>query len=220
MACTIVKQCPLCGGIAPRLAGIDKPIYYHCPHCDLIFLDDSFIITEEDERRRYLLHVNDRSSAGYVKMLQQFVDTAIKPFAAGIKTGLDFGCGPGPVLSELLAETGVAMDIYDPYFYNHREIKHKKYDLITATEVFEHLKNPRREIDFLTGLLNPGGLLAVTTLLHEQYDFKNWWYRSDSTHICFYSSRTCRWIAARFTLPIKYLDSQNTCVWQKLTPLP
>ncbi len=213
------KHCRLCREKAPRVAGIDKPIFYHCPHCDLIFLDDDFIISDADEKKRYTLHLNSRANAGYVKMFRQFIDAGIKPFSVGLKKGLDFGCGPGPVLSELLAETGIEMDIYDPYFYDNREIRHKKYDLITATEVFEHLKNPRREIDFLKELLNPGGLLAVMTLFHDQCDFKNWWYRRDATHVCFYSTKTCRWIAEHFGLQIKYLDAKNTCVWQTIPTL-
>jgi 16S rRNA G1207 methylase RsmC len=31
---------------------------------------------------------------------------------------LDFGCGPGPTLSILLAEQGQQVDLYDPFYHD------------------------------------------------------------------------------------------------------
>ncbi|MBO8138417.1 MAG: methyltransferase domain-containing protein [Desulfotomaculum sp.] len=39
------------------------------------------------------------------------------------------------------------------------------------------------------------GILALMTLYHNNHNFKNWWYRQDKTHICFYSPKTFSWIA-------------------------
>jgi len=211
----MTNSCNLCGTQAPRIEEIAEPIYYHCPNCELIFIDRAFIIDSTKEKKRYTLHRNSSDNTGYVNMFERFIDAGIKPFYTGLKNGLDFGCGPGPVLSELLTELGIDMDIYDPYFYNNLYIKEKKYDLITATEVFEHLKNPRSEIVFLKEILNPGGLLAIMTLFHDRCDFRTWWYRRDNTHICFYSTKTCRWIANYFDFEIRYINNKNTCVWQK-----
>lgn len=207
--------CSLCGTQAQRIKEVVEPIYFHCPNCDLIFMDNNFIIDSTEEKTRYSLHRNSPDNTGYVNMFERFIDVGVKPFCAGLKNGLDFGCGPGPVLSQLITKLGINMDIYDPYFYNNPEIKEKKYDLITSTEVFEHLKNPRSEIGFLKEILNPGGLLAIMTLFHDQCNFKTWWYRRDSTHICFYSTKTCHWIADHFDFKIRYINSKNTCVWQK-----
>jgi Methyltransferase domain len=64
----------------------------------------------------------------------------------GLKTSLDFGGGDG-LLCRLLRDRGIAaetMDEYaDPaYARGHQGDLSKKYDLITASEVFEHLPDP------------------------------------------------------------------------------
>jgi len=210
------NSCRLCGTQAQMIKEVAEPIYFHCSNCDLIFMDHVFIIDSTAEKTRYSLHCNSPDNTGYVNMFERFIEVAVKPFGTGLKNGLDFGCGPGPVLSQMLTQMGINMDIYDPYFYNNLAIKEKKYDLITATEVFEHLKNPGLEIGFLKERLNHGGLLAIMTLFHDQCDFKTWWYRRDSTHIGFYSTKTCHWIANHFDFKIRYMDSKNTCVWQKI----
>jgi len=209
------KLCRMCGSPGEIIEEIEFPPYYHCPGCDLIFIDELFIPDSEQEKKRYCLHQNNHEHAGYVKMLNSFIDAAVKPHKSIIKNGLDFGCGPVPVLSDLLSDMGIQMDIYDPYFYNKVNLKGKKYDLITSTEVFEHLRNPGPVVGFLETLLNTGGLLSIMTQFHGNCDFKSWWYRQDPTHICFYSHKTCRWIARHFPLKILFINNKNICVWQK-----
>lgn len=210
-------SCPLCTSNAPVIKEIGKtsePKYYHCHICDLIFIEDRFILSPEEESKRYALHNNERENEGYVNMFKRFIDKAVKPFLPGLKNGLDFGCGPGPVLAELLSEMGLDMDVYDPYFYSDRGFLEKKYDLITATEVLEHLRYPCPVIQMLKGLLNKKGIICIMTLFHGNDDFKNWWYKQDPTHICFYSPATFAWIAKHFALKIAYINEKNICVLQ------
>lgn len=209
------KNCWMCESASENIIEIESPLYFQCPNCDLIFIEDDFILDDQQEKKRYTLHQNNYGNVGYVEMLKQFIGVAVKPFNIRIKRGLDFGCGPVPVLSDLISEDGNQMDIYDPCFYNDLSFHRKKYDLITATEVFEHLKSPGYTIPLLEKLLNNGGLLSIMTLFHGNCDFKNWWYRQDRTHICFYSHKTCHWIARRFLLNIVYINNKNICVWQK-----
>ena len=118
--------------------------------------------------------------------------------------GLDFGCGPGPTLHQLVIDSGYRMELYDPYFHP-RDLTKGTYDFITCTEVVEHLGTPWREWSQLKDLLNPGGILGVMTHLYddvfdheEPESFRQWPYRRDDTHISFYSSKTMDYIANRF----------------------
>ena len=129
---------------------------------------------------------------------------------------MDFGCGPGPVLKVLLNRLGIDVDIYDPYFYPDKVFEGKQYDLITCTEVFEHLKNPLEIITLLESLLKENGILAVMTLFHTTSDnFCKWWYRRDPTHICFYSPKTFKWLENNFNLVIDAIDNRSICVLRK-----
>lgn len=171
-------------------------------------------MNDEQEKRRYSLHQNSHEDKGYVSMFERFIKVAVTPFRSGLIKGLDFGCGPAPVLADLISDMGIAMDVYDPYFFSDFDFHGKKYDLITSTEVFEHIRRPDSVISFLKTLLNRDGLLSIMTLFHGNCDFKTWWYRQDRTHICFYSPRTCDWIARRFSMKIVYTNYKDICVWQ------
>ncbi|MFZ5648178.1 MAG: class I SAM-dependent methyltransferase [Bacillota bacterium] len=133
-----------------------------------------------------------------------------------VDRALDFGCGPSPVLKVLLNSLGISADVYDPFFFPDKVFLNKRYQLITCTEVFEHLKNPLETIALLGSLLDDNGVLAVKTLFHTTCnDFNKWWYRHDPTHICFYSPRTFEWIGNKFDLNIKKIDNHSICVFGK-----
>ena len=140
----------------------------------------------------------------------------LSKFANG-NIALDFGCGPGSVLAHLLREEGFQVDIYDPFFSPEKVYKNKTYDLITSTEVFEHLKNPVETFKTLYNCLNPEGIIAIMTLYHTKNseEFQKWWYRRDETHISFYSHNTFRYLAEIFNMKILLLDYKNLCVMQK-----
>ncbi|GBF34939.1 methyltransferase associated with DUF414 [Desulfocucumis palustris] len=208
--------CRLCGSTAAEYGIYGKKKYYHCPECDLIFLDESFFPGREEEFGRYKKHDNTINNSGYVKYLSGFIKDAGIDKINNIKRTLDFGCGPEPVLKTLLAGLGINTDVYDPFFYPDESVLCKEYDLITSTEVFEHLRNPGKTLNLLEPLLGTGGILAVKTLFHTTCrDFNGWWYRSDITHICFYSPKTFAWIAEAFKLKIRTMDNHSICVLEK-----
>lgn len=211
------NKCRLCSAFADTVDEIETPGYYRCPNCDLLFIDQKYVLPREKERARYLLHENSPDNIGYVTMLSHFIDQTVIPFNKEITLGLDYGCGPVPVLKELIADLGIEMDAYDPFFFNDLGFLNKKYDLIVSTEVFEHFLNPGNEIDLLISILNPNGILAVMTLFHnDNINLNSWWYRKDSTHVCFYSLKTCYWIAEKYSLKLLYFNNKDICVWRKI----
>lgn len=188
--------------------------YYYCKNCYFIFLDEEKIISPKKEKERYMKHNNDFSNEGYVIMFKRFIKRWIRPYYIPFGTALDFGCGPVPVLALLLKEEGFEVDIYDLHFAPEKVYTNKKYDLITLTEVIEHLKNPLKIINTLIRHLNRNGILVIMTLFHPENEevFKKWWYRTDCTHISFYSAKTFRYIANTLDLKVLITDEKNICV--------
>lgn len=213
----ITEPCKLCSGKTDVLNRPVKPVYYHCPHCDLIFMGESYLPHSQEEFDRYKLHNNSLENQGYVKFLSGFLEACEIDKMNEVKSALDFGCGPETVLQVLLGRLGITADIYDLYFFSAKVYINKKYNLITSTEVLEHLKNPLETLTLLEGLLAEDGVLAVKTLFHSNCgDFDKWWYRRDQTHVCFYSPKTFQWIANKFKLKIIKIDSSSICILGKL----
>lgn len=190
--------------------------YYYCSYCEFIFIDDKEIVSEKEELEEYMKHENSLEDEGYVNMFKRFIETNISPYKKYIKSALDFGCGPGPVLAELLKKEGFKVDIYDPYFSPLEVFRNKTYDLITSTEVFEHLKEPLETIDLLKKHLSKNGILVIMTLFHpnDEEKFKKWWYRREATHISFYTPKTLKYLANKFDMNVLKIDNKNICVLQ------
>jgi len=191
----------------------DFRVFGFCLSCGFIgqlseFLDSSV------EKSRYDLHENSIENEGYVAMFRGFIDYGIKPYKDEIKSILDYGSGPGPVLAVLLRRDGYEVDTYDP-FYSPEEPR-SKYDLITSTETFEHFHEPLESITKLLKSLKPGGYLSVMTQFAcEPEEFKSWWYKNDDTHVSFYSSKTFEKIAEIFKLELIKHNSKNLLILKK-----
>ena len=215
-----MHTCKICGNsfLSKIIDNKQRGIYYYCDNCDFIMLDPKLYVSPEQEKKRYLLHKNSDQDDGYVQMFEAFIRTAILPFKNGIKSALDFGCGPEPVLAKLLNSKEIKTDFHDLHFFPEKVYLNKKYDLLTCTEVLEHLPNPVEIIDGLLNHLKKKGLFAVMTLFHPGTGkkFLDWWYRRDITHVSFYNRKTINYLATKLNLEILLLDSKNTCVFRKI----
>lgn len=204
-------DCKICGSSDLRVLEL-KDKYYYCNNCEAIFIDQKEIVAPSKEKERYEGHDNNHQNEGYVNMFEEFIENVIDPnldLEAGDQV-LEFGCGPGPVLADLLEEKGAEVDRYDPYFFPEKVFEQKKYDLITSTEVFEHFSDPIKEMNLLKSHLKDNAYLAVMTSFHPGPDeFSDWWYKWDPTHIVFYNQRTFEYLASQFDLEIVYTDKEN-----------
>ena len=96
----------------------------------------------------------------------------------------------------MFEEAGHSMEIYDPFFAPETILFQRQYDFIVASEVVEHLHYPRRELDRLWSCLKPNGLLGIMTKrVIDREAFSRWHYKSDPTHVCFFSTETFQWLA-------------------------
>lgn len=210
-------HCPLCGGQVRPLHP-SPPVggpYFHCDRCDLISTGKEGHLDPSEEQNRYLEHDNSPDNVGYVRMFEAFLGKAVLPFSCGGRA-LEFGCGPGPVLAGLLEKHGFITDLYDPYFFPDESLLCSDYDLVTSTEVFEHLSRPAEVLTRLCRMLRDDGILAVMTHLHPGRDaFTTWWYHRDPTHITFYSAATLSWICSQWPLDLLYSDDFKMATFRK-----
>ncbi|MCM8775083.1 MAG: class I SAM-dependent methyltransferase [Candidatus Omnitrophica bacterium] len=195
-------DCPLC--VSSRTGifykkhqpKVGRKTYWKCSNCHLIFLPPEFHPTPYEEKSRYDEHENSTRNEGYVRFLEKLV----QPLAAKLRpgaSGLDFGCGPGAVLSALLNRRGYFVENYDPYYFPDASLLYRKYDFIASAEVVEHFRSPREVFLKLDQLLkdDESYLGLMTQILEREDNFPQWWYHNDATHLCFYQHSTLEWIA-------------------------
>jgi len=182
------RPCPLCrtaDGTAIRTP--DGILYSRCNSCGCISRDPVHRVDAPTERNRYLLHENFPDDPGYRRWIQAFLDFACDPPLGPDARILDFGSGPNPVLAAMLESAGYTVELQDRFFAPGRP--EGPFDLILALEVFEHLDDPAGELADLASRLAPGGRLAISTEFIPEGDeaFSAWAYRSDITHIVFFT---------------------------------
>ncbi len=198
--------CPLCRTMGAEEFAIDKQrSYFHCLVCSLVFVPKSQFLSEEEEKSRYDLHQNNSDDPEYRKFLNRLF-APMQERLAPKSVGLDFGSGPGPTLSVMFEEAGHTVELYDYFYAKKPEVLEKEYDFITATEVIEHLHNPRKELKKLWQCLKPGGHLGVMTKLVLDRDaFEKWHYKNDDTHVVFFSRQTFEWLASKRKAEITFI---------------
>lgn len=212
-----MTNCLICNFKTYALYDPELKVTHHvCEKCGFTFKDEASLKTPEEEHALYKNHQNTLENKGYVNMFEKFLSATVDPFITS-GTALDFGSGPGPVLYELLKRRGFQSEHYDPYFNPDASVFEKTYDLITSTEVFEHLNNPVMEFTRLASMIAPGGYLAIMTSLRPKEDeaFLKWWYRRDQTHIGFFTEAAFTHLTLQGGLTFIYTNHKNYFLFKK-----
>lgn len=211
-------NCHICNQHADSFVDEKSNIkYYHCKDCEYIFKDTSYYKSIKDQKSRYDLHTNSEEDQGYIDYFNRFLDF-IKPYLhSDISSALDFGCGRSKLLCSLLSKYNIDCSSYDPIYHPDGMEFGKTYDLILSTEVFEHLHDPKSVFSKLSEMLNNKGILAIQTQFHANniYEFKNWYYHKDETHIVFFRPQTFHVLAKEFGFKVLEDNSKNMVILQK-----
>ena len=202
------SNCPLC--ISSETFYFCRDIlrdYLCCGCCEMVFVPKQFHLSPGDEKAQYDLHENNSEDKDYRRFLGRLVDPLVKRLAPASK-GLDFGCGPGPCLPVMLEEQGHSMSLYDLYYADNTALLAKEYDFITATEVVEHLSEPAKELQHLWRLIKPGGYLGLMTkLVADAEKFASWHYKTDPTHISFFSQQSFEYLGQQWGCSPKFIGA-------------
>ena len=204
-------MCKICGNNTVK-KNIGKLLYDFCPVCGFLSKDERYILDSKSEFERYLKHDND-DNENYYNYQEKFYFES-KEYLGD--TNLDFGCGYGKVLVNILNKNGYETIGYDLYF--HPDVKYEKhlYDAIILEEVIEHLKDPKEVLNNLINLLNTNGKIIIRTQFTplEVFDI-NWWYLRDTTHISFFNYETFEYLCKVFPLKIIYCNDKDLIILQR-----
>lgn len=171
-------------------------------------LDPFNYVDSKEEKERYKVHNNDINDMGYQRFVSPLVESVKRNYNRD-HMGLDYGAGPGPIVTSLLEKEAYHIKLYDPYFHVYPENLHRKYDYIICSEVIEHFHNPYDEFKSLSNMLNPNGaIMCMTSLYEEDIDFKNWYYKNDKTHVFFYNRKALEWIKEEFNFSKLEIDGK------------
>ncbi|WP_081212447.1 class I SAM-dependent methyltransferase [Salegentibacter sediminis] len=201
-------NCTLCGAETKTFWKSKNREFVVCTNCEGIQLLPEFYINKEAEKQRYLTHNNDVEDPRYQEFVSPITSRVLNDFSAK-NTGLDYGCGTGPVATSELEKQGYSVALFDPYFYPDKSVLKNFYDFIICCEVMEHFHDPAREFRDLSYKLNPGGkLYCKTSLYTEGLDFDTWYYKNDPTHVFFYTEKSLIWIRDNFGFSKLELESK------------
>lgn len=199
--------CPLCKSENTISFSKDKKREYkQCNSCFTIFVPQKYHLSIEDEKKRYDLHTNSPNDKYYIEFLSRIIDPIQKQLKSGAR-GLDFGCGPGPILKKLFSIHKIEIEEYDLYYNDNKDLLSNSWDFIVTTEVMEHLKDPLSIIEKLWALINKEGLLAImTSIFTEDLNFASWYYKGDPTHITFFTKDSFLWLSEKLDCKIEFFD--------------
>ncbi len=168
----------------------------------------------DEEKARYDTHNNSLEDHGYRQFQLRLIERMLPMLDVGAR-GLDYGCGPVPIAAKIFAERNHPTQYYDPIYFPEHVLLKQQYEFVSAIEVAEHFHQPADMFARLDGLLLPGGHLGIMTyLMDDDEAFANWWYRRDSTHVCFYKRETLEWIAHWRAWEVR-LNKANVTIFRK-----
>lgn len=206
--------CKLCSRIAQVKFGLpatkragypipdapDDCWYYECSACDFLFtpaLDDA------DHTKIYGdWYWENEEEDWYGRTGQSFrlvtLANELLQRSAGELEILDFGCGTGAFLDtgrNSLQLDVWGTDINPPKFgaeWFLTDLGDRRFDVILACEVIEHLPDPRGTFEMLRQHLKPRGVIAFQTATWDPKELdRDWWYLGPSNgHISLYADRS------------------------------
>ncbi|TCS43799.1 class I SAM-dependent methyltransferase [Reinekea marinisedimentorum] len=212
----MTEPCPLCQSPDCHAFFADKQrAYRQCRQCQLVFAEPASWPNARDEKALYDLHENSLEDKGYNRFLARIVDPLTDRVSPPAQL-LDFGCGPAPALANQLRQLGFEVSLYDSFYYPETQALQHSYDAIVATEVIEHLHQPRIELERLWAHLQPGGWLALMTQrVIDAKAFKTWQYKNDPTHVCFFHERSFHWLAGQLNASQLNFEGRDMVFLQK-----
>jgi len=201
-------NCILCGAITDEYFQFRDIDYYRCSYCRSVMMHPYFYPEPEMEKARYDQHQNDVHDPAYRGFVKPMVER-ITGYYPPESSALDYGAGHGPVITEMLKESGYQPELFDIYYHNDRTVLSRTYDFIFCSEVIEHFRDPRREFVLLRSLLKPkGSLFCMTELFNDELYFEKWHYKNDPTHLFFYHEKALYWIKDYFSFKNLHIDNR------------
>lgn len=191
--------------------------YYHCQHCGFLQTEEPFWIEEA-----YSESINI-SDTGYIQRnlnLSKKLTILLSILFKQDAKFLDYAGGYG-VFVRLMRDIGFDFYWDDKFtqnlFARGFEYQAGKVDAITTFESFEHFVNPLEEIEKMLCISKT--IIFSTELLPNPIpNPKDWWYYGldHGQHISFYSEKTLKFIAYKYSLNYQNLGTVHILTDKKL----
>lgn len=211
----LVQVCPLCGANCSLFHQDKRRSYFICACCSLVHVPKEFHLTASKEREEYDKHENSLLDDGY----RRFLSRAAEPLLSRLDHkayGLDFGCGPAPMLAKMLSDQGHKVELFDKFYFPEDSVLENTFDFIVTTEVVEHLSDPKSVLNTLFSSLKPSGFLVIMTKRWLDIErFSSWHYKNDPTHITYFHEKTFHWIAANWRADLDLVASDVVVLTKK-----
>lgn len=211
----LFMQCKICENTSDffaeaRILNKYKVKYFKCINCGFIQTEEPYWLEEA-----YSDAIN-HSDIGLLKRnfdLTSPTTNVISKFFNSKEKFIDFGAGYG-VFVRIMRDNGYDFYWQDKYCNNIYAkdfvfIKGKKYELLTAYEVFEHLPDPVKEMKEMLEFSD--NLLFSTYIIPDNNPKPNeWWYYATDhgQHVSLYSKKSLEILAMKFNKNL-YTNGKN-----------
>jgi hypothetical protein len=210
----VTKPCKICGSATE--AAFDAVVlwkydatYSRCPSCGFRAADDPVWLEQA-----YSSAISDLDLGVVNRAMTSsplIEGLILSSFDRGARY-VDYGAGYG-VLVRLMRDRGFDFYWHDLYCENlfaqqFPADPDRRYELLTAFEVFEHLLDPLAQVE---AMLDLSDNLLFSTLLVPENVTSDWWYfgTEHGQHIAFYTPPALQLLAGRFGLHV-YSDGVQT----------
>jgi hypothetical protein len=176
--------------------------YYSCGNCGFIQTELPYWL---EEAYSSAIARSDIGLIGRNIKLSNFCSAFIPIISNRDEQYLDYGGGNG-MFVRMMRDKGFEFYWQDVYASNQfaegfEAPENKKFSLLTAFEVFEHLAHP---LETINDMLNYSDTLIFTTRLLPHWNIKpnDWWYFTPDTgqHVSLYSRESLEVIAKKFNV--------------------
>lgn len=216
-----MNNCKICGEKTQKL--FQKTIlkkysshFYECVNCGFIQTDEPVWLkeayTDAISTMDTGIFIRNRKFAAIVPIIISIYFNKTKKF-------LDFGAGYG-ILVRMMRDKGFDYYWQDEYCENIFARQYglttnlsAKFELLTAFEVFEHLENPKLELE---KMLKFSDSILFSTNIIPRTNIENWWYLSPETgqHIALYSLKSLKVLGEQYNLNF-YSNGHNFHLFTK-----
>lgn len=243
----VTTACPLCGGGTGRFVRkVDGYILERCRGCGLVFNNPRMSDAALDQV------YSDRDTEGLIAFYRRMHTPAVLG-QFDVKLGrverrlpqkgrlLDFGCGAGYFLERAqqrgwdahgvelgpwAGEAARRRGVPNLHTARLQDLKYPDghFDVVNASQVFEHLTHPLPELAEIRRVLKPGGVFLIDVPNYHTLPIllgvDDFMLNAPPQHVAFYTPRTLRKLLAAGGFVVERVFSSSGLKWENLLGKP